>query len=60
MPEKLANEILSAFKEEGSAVKKKLIPTKWLRQIKLFHTLDFKIMARDLKYTRNIGICSSH
>ena len=45
----LANEILSAFKEESSAVKKKVDTTKWLRQTKLFH-FRFKLMARDLKY----------
>ena len=56
---KLANEILAASKEEGSAVKDK-IHTKWQRQTKHFLILDFKhlTMARDLKYTRNIGIAA--
>lgn len=31
---------------------------KWQKLIKHFHTLDFNQMARDLKYTRNIGIAA--
>ena len=46
------------LKRRVQLLRKKLIPTKWLRQTKLFHTLDFKLMARDLKYTRNIGIAA--
>ena len=41
MSEKLANEILSAFKEEGAAVKKGLIHTKWLRANKAFSHFRF-------------------
>ena len=58
MAQKLAAEILAAAKEEGAAVKKELILTKWQKQIKHSHTLDFNKMARDLKYTRNIGIAA--
>ena len=42
MAQKLAAEILAAEKEEGAAVKKKLIHIKWRKRIKLFHTLDSK------------------
>ena len=30
----------------------------WQKPIKHFHTLGFNKMARDLKYTRNIGIAA--
>ena len=58
MAQKLAAEILAAAKEEGAAVKKELIHTKWQKQIKHSLTLDFNEMARDLKFTRNIGIAA--
>ena len=35
-----------------------MILTKWLKPIKHSHTLDSNQMARDLKYTRNIGIAA--
>ena len=40
MGQKLAGEIMAAYKEEGSLSRKKKILTVWLKLIKHFHILD--------------------
>ena len=60
MAAKLASEILAAAKEEGAAVKKRMDTHKMAEANKAFSHfgLIHKEMARDLKYTRNIGIAA--
>ena len=58
MAQKLAAEILAAEKEEGSAVKKRLILTKWRRPTKHFHTLDSKHGKRFKIYKKYWNCCA--
>ena len=59
MAQKLAAEILAAAKEEGAAVKKKVDTHKMAEANKAFSHFRFEFsMARDLRYTRNIGIAA--
>ena len=59
MAQKLAAEILAAEKEEGSAVKKRLILTKWRRPTKHFHTLNSKHGKR-FKIHKKYWNCRAH
>ena len=54
MAQKLASEILAAAKEEGAAVKKRMIRTKWPKQIKHSLTLDSNRNGKRFKITQEI------
>jgi small subunit ribosomal protein S7 len=43
MAQKLANEIMAAYREEGGAFRKRKILTEWRKLIKHSHILDFNI-----------------
>ena len=52
----LLGKILASSKEEGAAVKN--VHIKWQKPIKHSPLQILIVMARDLKYTRNIGIAA--
>ncbi len=43
MSDRLAAEIVAAFNNEGSSVRKKRIRIRWLKRTKLLHILDKKL-----------------
>ena len=56
---RLAQEVLAAAKEEGSAVKKRVDTHKMAEANKAFsHFRFYSKMARDFRFTRNIGIAA--